>query len=100
MLNENLDVFFQAPFGQAAVLTVGTAAPVEVWGVLDEAFMPVLEPGVATEGRRITFATQTTAVSGVSHGDGLQIEDRSFEVVGIEPISDGKVTDLVLKDVA
>lgn len=96
-LNESLDVFTGGEFAQTIVID-----GVSVSGILDRSYEPAFNYGVdtlSTEGVKITFLVQTSAIEGVEHGVSVEIDDLFFEVIGIESIDDGLLSVLVLKEV-
>lgn len=98
MKNENLDVFF-SDFAIVAELDSSESVLDEIKGILDIEYVPMFDnDGQATEGKQITFAIQSTEATDIHHGDGLEIEERTYEIVGIQPFDDGKLTDLILKE--
>jgi hypothetical protein len=54
--------------------------------------------GFDAEGRRITLTAKTTDTNGINHGTPLVVGAKTYTVIGLEPIDDGKFTDLVLKE--
>ena len=96
MKNENLDVFF-SDFAIVAELDSEESALDEIKGILDIEYVPMFDnDGQATEGKQITFAIVSAEATDIHHGDGLEIEGQTYEIVGIQPIDDGKITDLIL----
>jgi hypothetical protein len=63
-----------------------------VRGIFDEEFQPILE----AEGRAITFTVSRETSRLSRHGTRLELGDRQFEVIGIQPIDDGQYADLIL----
>ena len=94
MLEENLDIFTSGEFGQAALID-----GVEVWGIFDENYEPIMNSNIPTEGKHICFQVQSNHIKDVNHGSEVKIYNRSFEVVNIKPIDDGLLTDLFLKEI-
>ncbi len=93
MFEEDLDIFTLGDFGQPALID-----GVEVWGIFDENYEPIFDSGIPTEGRNICFKVQTAQINRVNHGSNVTLNNRTFEVVNIKPIDDGKLTDLILKE--
>ena len=93
---ENLDIFTAGIFSDTAVID-----GVEISGIFDEKHEPFFDTpiGGGAEGRRMTFKVQTSRVSTVGHGSTVELKNRIFEVVGKQPTSDGKITELMLKEV-
>lgn len=99
MKNENLDIFFKE-FAIIAELTSEDSPLLEIEGILDREYVPMFDnAGQASEGKQITFAVETAKTEGIRHGDELEIEERTYEIVGIQPFDDGKLTDLILKEI-
>lgn len=63
-----------------------------VRGIFDEEFQPILE----AEGRAITFTVSRETSRLSRHGTRIELGDRQFEVIGIQPIDDGQYADLIL----
>ena len=96
--SENLNIFF-SDFAVTAELDSEESELDEITGILDIEYVPMFDnDGQAKEGRQITFAVATTEATDIHHGDGLEIEGRTYEIVGIQPFDDGKLTDLILKE--
>lgn len=96
--SENLNIFF-CDFAIVAELDSEESELEEITGILDIEYVPMFDnDGQGTEGRQITFAIQSVEATDIHHGDGLEIEGRTYEIVGIQPFDDGKLTDLILKE--
>lgn len=110
---ENLDFFFQNEFSDRAV-NLNNAA--YVWGIFDNRFEPIFdEYGAGTSGRSTTFLIKSADAGVVKVGDVLRIGERSqedetapsqgaaryvrqdYEILQILPRSDGKISELVLR---
>ena len=63
-----------------------------VRGIFDEEFQPILD----AEGRAISFTVSRVTSRLSRHGTRLEVGDRQFEVIGIQPIDDGQYADLIL----
>jgi len=63
-----------------------------VRGIFDEEFQPILD----AEGRAISFTVSRGTSKLVRHGTRMELGDRQFEVIGIQPIDDGHYADLIL----
>ena len=102
--SENLNIFF-SDFAVVAELDSEESELTEIKGILDEEYTLMFDSGYkddglqTTEGRQITFAIQSVEATDIHHGDGLEIEGRTYEIVGIQPFDDGKLTDLILKEI-
>ena len=90
---EDLDIFTNGLFGQLV-----TIDGLQIVGIFDENFDVYGLGNVNAEGKNITLLVQTSQVVNVAHGSSVTIGTRYFEVVGIQPIDDGKLTNLVLKE--
>ena len=94
MFEENLDIFTKGEFASAALID-----GVEVWGIFDEEYAQAF--GINqfnSEGRAFSFQTQTSEVKNVNHGSQVELNNKVYEVIKIQPIDDGKLTDLILKE--
>ena len=94
MFEENLDIFTKGEFSSLALID-----GVEVWGIFDEEYAQAF--GMNTfnsEGRAISFQTQTSEIAAVKHGSRVELNNKVYEVVQIQPVDDGKLTDLILKE--
>ncbi len=91
-MEEDLSVFFENEFGSTAVIN-----GVELKGILDESYAPAFDS--ATEGDRISLLIQTSQARNINHGDSVEIGERNFLVKGKQKIEDGKLTELILKEV-
>lgn len=89
-MQENLDIFL-TDFGVPATLNGSVTLRV----LFDREFSPI---EFGAEGHAITATTRTDSLFGVRHGDTLTIAGNTYKVIGIQPIGDGKFTDLVLKE--
>lgn len=100
MLNEDLDIFTKGEFGQLALVD-----GVEVSGIFDESYQQSFDfstlSNFGAEGRNFTFKAQSDEVVAVEHGSTVELllTSRLFEVVGVQPIHDGKFTNLILKEI-
>lgn len=90
-MDEDLSVFFDE-FSSTAVIN-----GVELKGIFEEQYAPAFDS--QTEGDRITFLIPTVSAKAINHGDAVDIGDREFEVKGKQKIDDGKLTELILKEV-
>ena len=103
MKNENLDVFF-CEFAITAELDSEESELTEIKGIFDEEYTLMFANNIGdqnlqtSEGKQITFAVASAEATDIHHGDELEIEGRTYEIVGIQPFDDGKLTDLILKE--
>jgi hypothetical protein len=96
MLVEDLTVFTEGEFATDAVLIRQNLPDLTIKGIFDYEYAPILESG--TEGRIITFTVITSIIQPTHHGDRLTIGNKTYQIKGIQPIMDGKITDLELKE--
>ena len=95
MLEENLDIFTKGEFASLALID-----GVEVWGIFDEEYAQTFGLNqFNSEGRAFSFQTQTAEISAVQHGSKVELNDKVYEVTNIQPIDDGKLSDLILKEI-
>ena len=97
MKDENLDIFFKGEFAVTAELFSEDSPLNEINGIVDNQYVPMLDDPVA-EGRKISFLVASRDLEDVHHGDELIIEEKSYELIGIQPQDDGKITYLILKE--
>lgn len=90
MLQENLDLFLTDFVVEA---TLNGTTPLRVF--FDEEYSPI-EFGAT--GHSITATTKTDSVQTVHSGDTLIINGKTYKILEIHPIMDGKFTELVLKE--
>ena len=92
---ENLDIFTKGEFASAAVID-----EVEAWGIFDEEYAQAFGMNqFNSEGRAFSFQTQTAEITRVKHGSRVELNGKVYEVIQIQPIDDGKLTDLILKEI-
>ena len=82
-------VFLEGVFDELATLD-----RYAVRGIFDEEFQPILE----AEGRAISFTVLRVTSRLARHGTRVEVGDRQFEVIGIQPIDDGYYADLILME--
>lgn len=94
MIEEDLDLFVKGEFGIAAIINGA-----EIWGLFDESYEPSFDMGI-TESKKVTLQVVSGEIGGLSHGMSVELvtSSRLFEIVGIQPIDDGKLTNLVLRE--
>lgn len=90
-LSEDLDQFL-ADFAQT--LTVGVADYHCIFNI-ENSLM-----GIGTEGREITATLKTSDIStaNIRHHTPVVIDSKTYTVIGIQPIDDGKFSDLILRE--
>lgn len=94
MIDENLDIFTTGIFA-----TVATIDGVKISGIFDENYEPMFDSNLPSEGKKVTFQVQSSQIVDVEHGSEVELNNRAFEVAGIQPVDDGKMTNLILKEV-
>lgn len=92
MIEENLDVFL-SDFG--VEISVVGATPFSFIGIFNESSSPM---DLGAEGRAITVMVKTSDTLTLNHGSELEIGAKTYSIVGIRPINDGKFTELDLKE--
>ena len=96
MFDDDLDIFTDGEFGQTAIVN-----GIELSGIFDEYYEESfdLAKSQTTEGRKYCLKVNTRKVVGLNHGALVTSDSRQFEVVGVQPCRpDGKLTDLILKE--
>ena len=88
-LTENLDPFLD----EFAVNVMANGNSFK--GIFEVENSPI---GFGVEGRRITLTIKTTDTNNINHGTALVVGAKTYTVIGLEPVDDGKFTDLVLKE--
>ena len=89
MLNEDINVFFDE-FAITATLPSGDTPC-----IFDEEY---LNADFAAEGRSITALFPTSAIAQLNHYDPIAINGQNYEVVGIRPVDDGNITEIILSE--
>ena len=100
---EDLTIFTEGLFSDVGSVTSGTALFAQISGLFDERSEPMFDrygQVQEAEGRRITFRVETAQAAGLHHGDKIAILGKNYQITGIEPDDDGKLTELVLKETA
>jgi hypothetical protein len=112
MLGEDLDLFFDlGEFAQLATAVLQTGLKPErreIRVIFDEYFDPTyMRPmfdytyeraGAKAESRSISVLCKSQDAEGIHHRDRVEVNGRSYEVMGISPVQDGQVTLLQLKE--
>lgn len=90
-LTEDLDQFLT---DFATTMTVGESQYQCIFNIENNPM------GIGSEGREITATLKTSDVTtaNIRHNTTVIIEARTYTVIGVQPIDDGKFTDLVLKE--
>lgn len=70
----------------------------ELSGIFDENYQSAFgEFAAEIEGRKYCFQVQSELVVDLRHGDRLEINSKTYQIVGKQPKFDGKLTELILK---
>jgi hypothetical protein len=93
MLDENLDIFTTGIFATQAKID-----GVKISGIFDENYEPMFDSNLPSEGKKVVFHVQSSQIVDV-HGSEVELNNRTFEVTGVQPVDDGKMTNLILKEV-
>jgi hypothetical protein len=90
-LSEDLDQFLT---DFATTITVGVA---EYQCIFNIEHSPM---GIGAEGKEITATVKSSDVTtaDIHHNTAVTLEGKAYTVIGIQPIDDGKFTDLVLRE--
>lgn len=93
-MQENLDLFLNE-FADQATLTQGvTSTSIKV--IFDRQYAGGLDINV--EGRSLIALCKTSDVGTVRHGHTLTLATKVYTIVGVQPVQDGKFTELVLRE--
>ncbi|MDJ0570269.1 MAG: hypothetical protein QNJ53_14675 [Pleurocapsa sp. MO_192.B19] len=95
--NEDLTIFLAGEFSQVATVLDSGSTIAELSGIFDEESSPMFDMTTPSEGRRIEFLVKTADAVDLAHGDRIEIGGKTYEIVGIDPRDDGRITDLILK---
>ena len=95
---EDLTIFTEGEFSDIAVVMSNTALYNELPGILDSSYDPMFDNYSTSEGKRITFMVETQNAEGIRNGDRLSIKGKNYLITGIQPIFEGKLTNLILKE--
>ncbi|NJR46339.1 MAG: hypothetical protein HC775_11450 [Hyellaceae cyanobacterium CSU_1_1] len=67
-------------------------------GIFDENYQSAFgEFSHIVEGRKYCFQVQSELAQDLGHGDRLQILGKTYQIVGKQPKFDGKLSELILK---
>lgn len=94
---EDLSLFLGGEFSTVATILDSQANLLEISGIFDLESELMFDATSSVEGRRIEFLIKSVDAADLNHGDRLLIENTIYEIVGIEPKADGKITDVILK---
>lgn len=95
---EDLTIFTEGEFSDRAIVISDAALYSEISGIFDSSFDPLFDSYSESAGKRIIFMVENEKTKGIRHGDRLTIKAINYLIVGVEPIDDGKLTNLVLKE--
>jgi hypothetical protein len=93
---ENLDLFTGGEFAEMAAVGSATAIETSISGIFDKNYQTMFD-GIS-EGRSISFLTQTAKTAGLKHGDRLTIKTIPYKVTEIKPVDDGALSLILLKE--
>ncbi|MFM6155058.1 MAG: hypothetical protein ACKPE3_19020 [Sphaerospermopsis kisseleviana] len=91
MLIENLNQFLT---DFATTLTVGAAEYQCIFNIENSPM------GIGSEGRQITATLKTSDITtaNIRHNTTVTIEGKTYTAIGVQPIDDGKFSDLLLRE--
>ena len=91
MLIEDLDTFLT---DFATTITVGVTEYQCIFNIENSPM------GIGAEGREITATLKTSDITtaNIRHNTTVIIDSKTYTVIGIQPIDDGKFSDLVLRE--
>ena len=87
---DDLDPFFQPPFVKTAIYQER-----EIAVLFNREGIPV-ELGI--EGRDFVLEVKTSDFPDVRHHEKITIDGQTYEVIGVNPVDDGLLTELTLKE--
>jgi hypothetical protein len=97
---EDLSLFTDGEFGTLSTVSSSTSNLTELSGIFDENYQSAFgEFSQDIEGRKYCFQAQTQLVNDLRHGDRLEINSKTYQIVGKQPKFDGKLTELILKQI-
>ena len=101
---EDITIFTEGLFSDVGSVISGTALYAQISGLFDERSEPMFDrygySASEAEGRRITFRVETAKTQGLHHEDKIAIKGKNYQIIGIAPDYDGKLTELNLKETA
>ncbi len=97
---EDLRIFTEGEFSDVALVTSGTAINSQISGLFDNFSEEIFSDLSAAEGRKIVFRVESNKIQGLSHYDRLAIKGQNYQVIGINPNDDHRLTELQLKETA
>ncbi len=94
--SENLDFFTQNEFSTVAAVNSVTATFLTLSGIFDQSYEDLF--GELATGRKFVFKVQTQLAIELRSGDRLIIDAKAYQIVEFNPIGDGKLTNIILKE--
>jgi hypothetical protein len=95
---EDLSLFTDGEFSTLSTVSSATSQMSELSGIFDENPESAFgEFSQDVEGRKYCFQAQSQLVVDLRHGDRLEISGKTYQIVGKLPRFDGKLTELILK---
>ena len=96
MLTENLDSFFDTDDFATPIQIVGSGYDITCNALVDYRYDDIM---AAVEGRRITARIISDRAPWVQRYHSVTIDGRSYQITQVEPLFDGKTTNLLLMEV-
>jgi hypothetical protein len=97
---EDLSLFTDGEFSTLSTVSSATSQMTELSGIFDDNYQSAFgEFSHIVEGRKYCFQAQSQLVVDLRHGDRLEINGKTYQIVGKQPKFDGKLTELILKQV-
>lgn len=93
---EDLDFFTQNEFSTVAAVNSATASFGGLSGIFDQSYEDLFESSAA--GRKFVFKVQSQLADQLRTRDRLNIQGKDYQIVEFNPIGDGKLTNIVLKE--
>lgn len=84
-------------FGDVAVFTDPANNHFVINGLFDEENVLVFDNLINAEGKRIILAIRYEDLTNVNHGWQVEVRGNKYQIIGVEPIQDGRVLDLILQ---
>ena len=99
---EDLDVFTAGEFSTIAQVDSATSSLTELSGIFDESYQDMFGgiealTDTTSEGRKFCFQVQTSQTEDLHRGDRLTVYGKNYQITGLRPQHDGKITHLILK---
>ncbi|NJO98986.1 MAG: hypothetical protein HC764_25815 [Pleurocapsa sp. CRU_1_2] len=96
--NEDLSLFTDGEFSTLSTVSSATSSLSTLSGIFDENYQSAFgEFPSEIEGRKYCFQVQSQLAQDLRHGDRLEINSKTYQIVGKQPKCDGKLTELILK---